>query len=119
MAKIDAFNFGFIVVDGKQYVSDVLILSDGSVTDRDASRGRTGSHFVSKNEIERLLRMQPDALIIGCGTNWMVKLSEDATIFLEQSNYIPILLSSPLAVEKYNKLVAEQKRVAAIIHVTC
>jgi len=28
---MNSFNFGFIVVDGKQYVYDVLILPDGTI----------------------------------------------------------------------------------------
>ena len=31
MAKIDSFNSGFIVIAGKQYLYDVLILPDGTV----------------------------------------------------------------------------------------
>jgi hypothetical protein len=31
MAKINSFNFGFIMIDGKQYVCDVLILPDVSI----------------------------------------------------------------------------------------
>jgi hypothetical protein len=44
MAKIDNFNSGFIVIDGKLNVNDVLILPDGSVKEREPGKGRRGSH---------------------------------------------------------------------------
>ena len=34
MTRIDSFNFGFIVVDEKQYTHDVIILPDGTVKER-------------------------------------------------------------------------------------
>lgn len=38
MAKIGSFNFGFIVVDDKQYAHDVIILPDGTVKERDPGK---------------------------------------------------------------------------------
>ena len=38
MAKIDSFNFGFIVVDDKQYTHDVVILPDGTVKERNPEK---------------------------------------------------------------------------------
>jgi hypothetical protein len=36
MAKINSFNFGFIVLDGKQYVCDALILPEGTVKEKES-----------------------------------------------------------------------------------
>ena len=38
MAKIDSFNFGFIVVDDKQYTHDIIILPDGTVKERNREK---------------------------------------------------------------------------------
>lgn len=119
MAKIDSFNFGFIVVDGKQYVCDVLILPDGTVTKREASGRRLGSHTISRSEIESLYRAQPDVILVGCGTSWLARLSEDAEAYLQEANLNPVILPSSLAVKTFNQLVGEGKRVAALIHITC
>lgn len=119
MAKIDSFNFGFIVVDGKQYVCDVLILPDGVVTKREPSGRRLGSHTISRSEIENLYRAQPDVILVGCGTSWLARLSEDAEAYLQETNLNPVILPSSLAVKTFNQLVGEGKRVAALIHITC
>ena len=52
MAKIDSFNFGFIVVDEKQYSHDIIILPDGTVKERNPGKGRLGSHSIARSEIE-------------------------------------------------------------------
>ena len=52
MARINSFNFGFIVVDGKQHVCDVLILPDGIVREREESKARLGSHRITWSDVE-------------------------------------------------------------------
>ena len=52
MVKINSFNFGFIVVDGKQHVCDVLILPDGTVREREGSKARLGSHRIIWSDVE-------------------------------------------------------------------
>ena len=71
MAKIDSFNFGFIVVDNKQYAYDVIILPDGTVKERDSRKGRLGSHSIARSEIEALTRLEPDMILIGTGVEGM------------------------------------------------
>ena len=52
MAKINSFNFGFIVVDGKQHVCDVLILPNGTVREREGSEAKLGSHRITWSDVE-------------------------------------------------------------------
>ena len=119
MAKINSFNFGFIVVDGKQYVYDVLILPDGTVKEREHSKARLGSHTIGRAEIEELAKMKPETIIVGIGTNGMATVSPDAQLYRLEAKLNLIVLPSSEAVEKLNQLVDEGKRVAALIHITC
>ena len=119
MAKINSFNFGFIVVDGKQYVYDVLILPDGTVKEREPGKGRLGSHAISRGEIENLRKVQPDVIVVGTGTSGLATLSQDAEVYLQQPDLNLMVLPSPQAVERFNRLMDEGKRVAALIHITC
>lgn len=119
MAKISSYNFGFIVIDGKQYLHDVVILPDGAVKEREPGRGRLGSHNITAAEIERLQQLQPEFIIIGNGASGMARLSEDAKDSLRGPDSNIQLLPSLRAVQKFNQLVDEGKRVAALIHVTC
>jgi len=119
MTKITSFNFGFIVVDGKQYICDMVILPDGTVKEREPGRGRLGSHKITAEEIERLQIAEPDVVLIGSGTNGMAKLTEDAELRWQQPDSNLEVLLSPQAVEKFNQLISEGKRVAALFHITC
>ncbi len=120
MAKIDSFNFGFIVIDGKQYSYDVAILPDGTVKEREVSKARVGSHSITTNQLEFLAKSNPDVILVGAGVNSMAKLSEAAQPWRQRAgNLHMLLMSSSEAVQRFNKLTAEGNRVAALIHVTC
>ena len=120
MAKIDSFNFGFIVIDGKQYVKDVVILPDGSVKERDPGKSsRLGSHGIRGDEIRELHKSGADVMVVGTGVNGVARLTGDAETYQTNARLNLIILPSSLAVSKFNQLVAEGKRVAALFHITC
>lgn len=119
MAKITSYNFGFIVVDGKQYLYDVVIHPDGAVSERQPGRGRLGSHKITSEEVQRLQDMQPDFILIGTGASGLARLADDAQSHIQQPESNIELLPSVKAAQKYNQLVDEGKRVAALFHITC
>ncbi len=46
MAKVNSFEFGSIVIDGKQYDYDVVVLPDGTVKEREARQSEVWwSHY--------------------------------------------------------------------------
>jgi hypothetical protein len=119
MCKINSFNFGFIVVDDKQYTHDVIILPDGTVKERNPGKGRLGSHSIARSEIEALTRDQPDVVLVGTGVQGMARLAHDAEFYLNEPNLDMTVLPSPQIVKKYNQRVEDGEKVAALIHVTC
>ena len=119
MAKIDSFNFGFIVVDGKQYVSDVVILPYGTVKERDPGKGRVGSHTITRSEIDNMVRLRPEVILVGTGIDGLAKLSGDAEAYHQQVDFKLVVLPSNRLVPRFNQLTEEKKKVAALIHITC
>jgi hypothetical protein len=119
MAKINSFNFGFIVVDDKQYSGDIVILPDGTVKERAPGKGRLGSHSIARSEIEALTKEQPDVILVGTGVQGMARLARDAEFYLMEPNLNLTLLPSPEVIKKYNQYVEDGEKVAALIHVTC
>jgi hypothetical protein len=119
MCKIDSFNFGFIVVDEKQYSSDIVILPDGRVKERTPGKGRLGSHTIARSEVEALTRSQPEVILIGTGVQNMARLAHDAEFYLNEPDLNLTLMPSNEVVKKYNELVEDGEKVAALIHVTC
>ncbi|MBI4285619.1 MAG: hypothetical protein HY670_06940 [Chloroflexi bacterium] len=119
MAKISSSGFGFIVIDGKQYVHDVQILPDGTVKEREASKSRAGSHTVTRTELENIKPTQPDVVVIGTGVSGLVRLAGDIEVYQKRAKLNLMLLATPQAVTEFNRLTGEGKKVAALIHVTC
>jgi hypothetical protein len=119
MTKIDSFNFGFIVVDEKQYAHDVIILPDGTVKERPGGKGRLGSHTISRSEVETLIKDTPDVILIGTGFQGMARLAHDAEFYRMEPNLDITLEPSPQVVKKFNQHVEDSEKVAALIHVTC
>lgn len=114
--------FGMIKFDGKNYSHDIVIHTDNRVENRDKnlSRKKYGtSHVLSAEEIEKLLDENPEIIVVGRGQSDMLKVGEDAARLLSTKNIDLIDSPTPEAVEEFNKLKDQGKKLAAIIHVTC
>lgn len=65
-----------------------------------------------------MLKEDLDVVVIGKGTSGLASLSGDARTLLEKRGVEIIEAYTPAMVDKFNKLL-QNKKVAAIIHVTC
>jgi len=119
MAKIDSFSFGSIVVEGKKYSRDVLIFPDGSVKKRKGGFWKYGSHAIKKREIEELVKANPEVVIVGTGTDAKAKLESGVESLVKEAKMELVTFPSKEAIERLNQLVGENKRVSALIHITC
>ena len=112
MTKINSYSFGSITVDLATYSHDVYILPSGKVEERQYG------HTFTKEQVEHVLKENPDIVVLGRGTSAMASLSNDARALLEKKGIEIIEDRTPEIKDRFNKL-NETKKVAAIIHVTC
>ncbi|NIO45105.1 MAG: hypothetical protein GTN36_06175 [Candidatus Aenigmarchaeota archaeon] len=112
MPKINSFSFGSLTIDSKKYEDDMVIHWDGEITPRESS------HTFSKSELIDILLKGPETIIIGTGTGDCVKIDKAAEQFARSKNIEFIIKKTPEAVEEFNKL-SRNKKVIAVIHVTC
>ena len=119
MAKIEKFSFCPIVIEGKKYRRDVLILADGTVKKRKGGFLMFGSHKIKKKEIEELIQGQPETIIVGTGTNSVAKIAPDVESWAEGKNLSLLVQPSYNAVAQLNELSEQKKKVASLIHITC
>ena len=112
MIKINSSNFGSITVDNVTYKHDVYIFPSGKV-----EKGVYG-HTFTKEQVEHVLKEEPDVVFIGKGTSGLASLSSDARTLLEKESIDIIEAETSGIRDKFNELV-KTKKVAAIIHVTC
>ena len=119
MVKVESFSFGSIIVGGKKYRRDLVLLPNGTVKQRKGGFWIFGSHNLKMKEIEELWRAGAEEIVIGTGTSAKVRLSNEAKNYATQAQLQLHTLPSYEAVPKFNHLVYLGKRVAAIIHITC
>ncbi len=119
MPRIESLKFGSIVVGAKRYSHDVLIFPDGNLKRRRGGFWRFGSHDIRKGEIDELVRANPEVIVVGTGTSARAKLPFEVGRRAAEAKVELIALPSEEAAGKFNHLVDEGKRVAALIHITC
>ena len=112
---IEAYSFGRMIIDGKKYISDLVIYPDGHVED---SWWRRKGHNLSIEDISVLVQAGPKIIIAGTGASGLMKPEKDLAERLRQKGIRFIPLPNPEAVEYYNNLSSKEP-VGACFHLTC
>ena len=112
---IDSYQFGKIVIDGRGYDSDCLIVGDCVY----ANWWRKQGHVLTAEDLKRVMKAQPAILVVGCGASGLMKISDDTRQRLQQEGIELIALDTHKAVQKYNELAQQGENVAAALHLTC
>lgn len=112
---ITDFSFGKIVVNGKTYSDDIKIVRGKVISDWWRKRG----HRVDVEDVADILESRPDIVVIGKGSPGLMKSSSSLRDYLNVNNVELIEKKTAKAIEVFNKLYQEGKRVAAGFHITC
>ena len=119
MIRFDSLKWGQVSVGGKKYRRDLVVQPDGTVRPRKNFLLSLFAHTFEKAEIERLRDAGAEVVVVGLGVRSAARLSEEAKRYAEETNLELHPLPSPEAIERFNHLVDEGRRAAAIIHITC
>ncbi|MBI4321766.1 MAG: hypothetical protein HY675_25005 [Chloroflexi bacterium] len=112
---IEGYDFGRIVIDGKEYDSDVIVYT-GHV---DASWWRKEGHELHVEDIKETLdRVHPEVLVIGTGHAGRMTVLPETKDYLHLRGIDMIVEPTSMAVETYNRLSGSRKALAAL-HITC
>jgi hypothetical protein len=113
--KIDRYSFGEIVIGGKRYTRDVIILQEGVKSNWWRSR----SHFLSLEDIKDVLIPPPEILIIGQGDPGLMETGDDVKNFCKNNHIKLYIMPTKEAVDKFNAYRVQGKKVIAALHLTC
>lgn len=111
---IDSYSFGTIVINGKKYSSDVIIYPSRI----DSKWWRREGHSLYLEDIEEILRQDPDILIIGTGAYGAMNVPEKVREKIRELGIELIIDKTPSAVKTYNELISSKEIIAAL-HLTC
>jgi hypothetical protein len=110
---IESYRFGHIVIDGKEYSNDVLILGQGIKNWR-----RRRGHELCPDDLDEVVSERPQALVIGTGAYGLVEIPAETKQYLESQGIELVVAITDKACDTYNQLCLSQ-RVAAALHLTC
>lgn len=110
--KIYSYNFGKIVINGKEYTNDVIIFPDYVRS----SWWRKEGHKLHLEDLKEVFEYNPDFLIIGTGNSGLMKVPQKLSSQIKNKGINLIIEKTPRAVKKFNK---KQSNTIAALHLTC
>jgi len=111
MPHIDEFRFGYFIVDGKEYDSDIRIIDNMVEIWHD--------HGLSWDDVLPATKSNPKTIIIGTGSSGVVQVSGDIKEKLKQLNIELIVDKTQEACRIFNDLREKGEKVNAVLHSTC
>jgi polyphosphate kinase 2 (PPK2 family) len=112
---IDKYEFGRIVIDGQTYESDVIILPDGAVVgDWECKE----EHVLRPKDVKSVLKAAPEVVVIGQGSVKNMRVLPETEERLKANGIEVLAFKTAKACETYKEL-RNQRKVAAVLHVTC
>ena len=112
---ITDFSFGRIVAKGQTCNNDIKIVQGTLVTDW----WRKSGHVVEIEDVQDALNTELEILVIGKGQPGYMRIADSLRQHLAEKNVKVIEEPTAKAIETFNRLYKEGKRVAGGFHVGC
>ncbi len=113
---VNSYRFGEIVIEQTTYNKDVKILSDGQVVH---PWWRREGHSVDPEDVEDLLRDEPQVIVLGMGQPGRMRASSRLLPELEKRGIRLVEKPTQEAVEELRNSLEQGTRVCAGFHLTC
>ncbi len=109
---IQDYSFGRIVIEGRTYTDDVILLGKKVFPGWWRNKG----HDMVIQDIKEIIEFDPDILIIGTGSSGGLRVPREVikNVDFELKGY-----TTQKACKKYNELIKKSSKVAAGLHLTC
>ena len=112
---IENYSFGKILINGKEYNSDLIIFKD-HIYD---NWWRKEGHNLCINDIKEVINEKPDILIIGTGYFGLMKVPKEIIENIKSLGIGQVIIKKTGdAYTEYNKLYKKNNIIAAL-HLTC
>ena len=113
MARIDHYEFGRIVVDGREETRDLIILPGRVVR----NWWRREGHALVLDDLAEVLDVLPSHLVVGTGANGRMRPDPDTIQQLQDRGLTVEALPTSQAVRRLGEL--DPANTAAALHLTC
>jgi hypothetical protein len=113
MTRIDHYEFGRIVIDGREETRDLIILPDRVVRDWWRQEG----HALVVDDLGEVLDELPTHLVVGTGAAGRMQPDPDTIRQLQDRGVTVEALPTSQAVRRFGEL--DPANTAAALHLTC
>jgi len=111
---IERYRFGAVVIDGREYTSDVIVLP-GKVL---PNWWRREGHLLQMDDLQEALSEAPEILIVGTGSQERMRVADEVAAHARRAGIELVAYDTPTACRMFNQVV-EQRRAVACLHLTC
>jgi hypothetical protein len=114
---IESYKFGAVVINGKRYTSDVIVLPERVID----GWWRKEGHRLHVEDLEEILKQEPkpEVLIVGTGYYGLVKIPPEVENTLKSHGIELIAQLTREACQTFNKILKSNKLVVGAFHLTC
>ena len=105
-ARIEAYQFGRIVVDGRVYDADLILLPDRVME----GWWRQEGHVLHAADLDAVFDAAPDVLVVGQGAYGRMRVAGETARAVERAGIELIAVPTGEAVERYGSLPADVKK---------
>ena len=113
MARLEAYSFGRLMVDGREHTRDLIVLPKRVVSDW----WRRDGHSLVMEDLDEVLDELPVRLVVGVGVYGRLRPDDAVIAELERRGVEVECLPTDAAVRRYGEL--DERRTAAALHLTC
>jgi hypothetical protein len=114
MPHIDDYRFGRIVIDGRAYKSDLIVLPHRVVE----NWWREEGHVLHAADLGPVFDVRPKVLVVGQGAYGRMRVAAEAEQALTDAGIELVAVPTAQACETYNAVI-EERAAAAALHLTC
>ena len=113
--KIDGYSFGSMVINGKTYRDDLIILPDGKIL---KPWWRKQGHQLTMDDLQELIDSSSEIIVVGTGVSGRVIPVKNLETDLAKLSIEFIAAPNEEAIKIFNQLALE-KRIGGGFHLTC
>lgn len=114
---IESYKFGSIVLDGKEYTSDVIVLPTKVID----NWWRKEGHMLYMEDLKEIIeqKSKPEVLVVGTGYYGIMKISPEVENTLKSQKIELVAQPTKEACQTFNKLLKSNRRIVGAFHLTC
>ena len=110
---IESYDFGRMIIDGKEYLHDLIVFPDHLKT----GWWREEGHRLLMNDLEDVFASKPKILVIGTGHTGCLKVDPEIREYCRKNGIKLVEAITSKAVQEFNRLQGPET--VGAFHLTC